>query len=169
MKYFVHLRWILPVAIVGSTLWQIFFSTVLAIGATNFIVSTPYLNMLLPASRVERVSGGVALIREPVYVDVRLPVRVASVELELKTTADSAPLRLGVQQGKDFNIVFPDVAVLKTATVQSYRLQVTDFSGLRPHHTLRFVLSAPGLKAGSIVVTGATVRFERLPFSLDVL
>lgn len=161
MKYFVHLRWFIPVMLVGYSLWQIFFSTVPSVGVTNFLTPTPYFDVLLPPSRVARVPKGAALQQEPVYVDVHLPVRVISLELELAVTPDSAPLRLGVQPGVDFNLVFPDVAVLKTSEAQIYRLKVTDFTHLRPRHTLRFVLSAPGLVPGSVVVRGAKVRFER--------
>ncbi len=169
MKYLSHLHWAIPVVLVGAVLWQVFVSTTPLTGTTNFVTPTPYFDVLLPASRVSRSPAGLALLTEPVYVDVRLPLRVASVELELTTTADSAALRLGVQQGKDFAIVFPDVAAVKSDQGQSYRLKVTDFSFLRPRHTLRFVLSAPGLKARSIQVTGASVRFERAPFGWNSL
>jgi hypothetical protein len=169
MKYTWHLRWVVPVLLVGAVLWQALFATSGLKATTDFVNRTPYFDVLLPAARAQRLEGGIALVQEPVYVDVRLPLRATSVTLSLSTTANSVPVKVGVQRSASFELLFPEAEVTTDGDSRTYRVKVSDFPYLRPNSTLRFVLSVPGLAPGAVVVTQAEVSFERARFSFKAL
>ncbi len=169
MKYFWHLRWFIPLCVVGLALWQVFFSTAELVSSTDFTRETPYFNVLQPASRVARQPQGIALLEQPVYVDIHLPPRAVALTLDLQTTSRSNPLRLAVQQSQDFKLVFPPLQESSTADTHTYHLTMTDFPYLLPRHTVRLVLSASPWEPGSVVVTGASVKVQRAPFSFGGL
>ena len=85
-------------------LGQAFFSTQKLITITDFVNRTPYFDILSPASRTEKVTSGIVLKQEPVYINIILPLRVSRLTLEFITTADSAPLKFALKQasGRDF-------------------------------------------------------------------
>ncbi len=165
MSHLVHLRWLVPTVIVGTVLYLTLGSTAPQEVKTNFSDRRPLVDVLLPASRVERVGTSLALLREPVYVDVTLPLRSMAATLELEVTATSAPLKLGVQRGAGWDIVFPEVVITERSGSRFYTLRVAEFPYLEPGYRLRFVVSAPGLTPGSITVRGGRVTIERQPFS----
>ncbi|MBI5465828.1 MAG: hypothetical protein HY974_00895 [Candidatus Kerfeldbacteria bacterium] len=164
MKYVWHLRWILPAAVVMFIAWQTFFGTSPLTGSTDFVARTSLFQVLLPAGRVERVQPGMSLQTEPVYIDVRIPPRTVQVTLELTATPDSVPLQLGVRQGNGFEYLFKGQEIQGTG-VRRYSLRATSFSYLEPGRRLRFIVSAPKLQPGSIVITGASVNIMRQGFS----
>lgn len=165
MKYFIHLRWLLPLVLVGVVIWHSLLSTSVVSVFTPLLERTTYVSQLLPAARVELSGSKLVLLQEPVYIDVTLPVRTSAVEIELVTTADSPYLRLGVQQGAAWDFSFPDVARISTSQDQRYRLRVTNFPYFESGYRLRFLISVPNFSARSIIITGAYVNIERQPFS----
>lgn len=160
-----HIRWLVPLALVSFVLWRGMGEAAPLVAQTNFAERTPIFDVLLPASRAESTPQGVALVREPVYVDVTLPLRARAATLELKVEPSSAPLKFGFQQGSGWDIAFPDVTVTDGKDARRYTLRVENFSHLEPGYRLRFVVSAPGLAPESIVVQSARVAVERQPFS----
>lgn len=165
MKYLRHLRWFAPTLLIGWVLWQSLVSPRPLVRVSSFIVRTPVLDVLLPAARVEARPQGVAVLREPVYIDVTLPPRARAATLELDVAEASAPLKLGLQQGAGFDISFPEIPVVAQGGTRRYTLRASEFTHLEPGYRLRFVISAPGTAPGSIVVQGARIAIERQPFS----
>lgn len=165
MPYLSHLRWLVPAIIIVTVLYLTLGSTSPLVVASNFSDRRALVDVLLPASRVERVGDNLTLVREPVYVDVTLPLRSSAVTLELEVSLSSVPLKLGVQQGAGWDIVFPETAVVERGRSRFYTLRVSEFKYLEPGYRLRFVVSAPGLSPGSIVVHRGRVTIERHPFS----
>lgn len=167
MKYLWQIRWLIPCLLVGYVLWQALFAAGSLEAATDFRERTPYFDVLLPAGRVERTAEGIVLKQEPVYIDIRLPVRVSSAFVELKIDGRSAPIRLGLQTGDDFAFAFSKDEPETTAGLTLYRYDTSEFDYARPGHKARFIISAPALTPGSIVVKGATVSFRRQSSDLD--
>lgn len=165
MKYLIHVRWLLPAVLIGYVAWQALFASSTLTAETDFQVRAQYFDVLLPAGRVERTQAGIALESEPVYIDVRLPVRAKTAELEVVATAGSTPFKLGVQTGQDFAMALSEAPAEATAQGTVYRYRATDFPYLRAGHKLRFIISSPSLMPGSIVITHAHVSLERQAFS----
>lgn len=166
MKFLPYVRWCVGFVIVGYVLWQAFISVSPVTQITDFVNRTPLFSVLLPAARVERVAQGMSLRQEPVYVDVRLPLRVQAIELELFSMPSSSNFKVAVQRGPGFELEFSPIEVLASAAETKYRVRVTDFPYLEPGTRVRFVISAPGLTPGAITVTRAQVTILRQPFSL---
>jgi len=164
MKYIWHIRWALPAGLGLFIGWQTFFSTAAITATTNFTARTKMFDILQPAGRVERTASGIALQAEPVYIDVRLPPRTAAVTLKLGTTAESAPLQLGVKQGNNFEYLFKGQEV-QGDSARRYSLRATSFPYLEPGRRLRFIISAPRFKPGDITISGAEVEVVRQGFS----
>lgn len=169
MTYLRYLRYAAPAVLVLYVAWQGLFASGAFTADSRLIERTPALGVLLPAGRVESSSRGVALMREPVYVDVTLPLRARAVTLEITTTAESAPVSLGVRHGPGWDYVFPEAEVSEQGGHRTYRLAVSDWQYLEPGYALRFLISAPRLAPGSVVFEGARVKVEREPFSFSWL
>jgi len=166
MRYIWHIRWVVPVLFLLFIAWQSLVATYSLQALTDFKQRTAWFEVLLPAGRVTKTDSGLVLKSEPVYVDVRLPLRAAAVTLELSTTAASVPVKLGVRQGSGFQYDYSATEEFRGDT-RTFRLRATNWPYLEPGHRLRFILSVPGLKPGNVVVTGAKVTVERRPFSWD--
>lgn len=165
MKYIYYLRWVIPVLLIGWALQQALIAGDVLVSETDFRVRTPIIDVMLPASRVEAREQGVVLLSDPVYIDVTLPPRANAVTLELDVSAQSETLKLGVQQGPNFDIVFPDVMISDQAKFKRYSLRTSTFPHLEAGYKLRFMISAPNLTAGNITVLHARTIIERKPFS----
>lgn len=166
MKHLHHLRWIIPLAMVFGIAWQSLGAGAPLVRTTDFRVRTPVIDVLLPAARAEERPLGVALLKDPIYVDVTLPPRASAATLQLWVSAESEALKLGVQKGSGFDILFPDTNPVEQGDDRLYTLRVSEFAHLEPRYRLRFVISAPQLASGNILVKGARVEIERQPFSL---
>lgn len=167
MKYLWHIRWLTPLVLIGCVLWQAIVATGSLQAITDFRERTPYFDVLLPAGRVERTDRGVVLKQEPVYVDVRLPVRAKSMALELKVAAGSSPIKLGWQSDDNFTLAFNGSEPVESDNIILYHYDLDDINYVRPGHKGRFIISSPGLMSGSVIVTGASVSFRREPPSLN--
>lgn len=166
MSRFWHLRWLIPLILVAYIVYQAIFSLQSITATTNFINRNHNFGVLLPAGRVERTESGIKLTAEPVYFDVKLPMRVATVELEIATTAESAPLRIGVRQGGGWDYYFPEYVELSSLSAKTYRISVNEFKYVETNHAQRFLISAPNLESGQIIITGARVKISRHSFNL---
>ncbi len=166
MRYFWHIRWLTPVILVGYVLAQAVLASSSLQAVTDFRERTPYFDVLLPAGRVDRTDQGVVLKQEPVYIDVRLPVRTRAIALELKLSADSAPIKLGWQTADDFTLAFSQSEPIRSGDLILYHYDLDDVNYVRPGHKGRFIISAPGLTPGKVVVKGASVSLKREPASL---
>ncbi len=166
MSRFWHLRWLIPFIFTAYIIYEAIFSWQLITAATNFVSRTRNFGVLLPAGRVERAGGGLKLMAEPVYFDVKLPLRVAAVELEIATTAESAPLKIGVRQGGGWDYYFPDYTELNSLSAKNYRISISEFKYVEANHAQRFLISAPGLEPGRITIIGAQVKIRRHNFDL---
>jgi hypothetical protein len=169
MKYVRYIRYAVPALLILYVVWQALLYTSAYIASSSLSERTPAIGVLLPAGRVEQGMSGVALMYEPVYLDVALPPRASAVTLELTTTVSSQPLRLGVRQGPGWDYVFPEVQVSEQGYQRTYRLRVGSWQYVEPTYALRFLVSVSGLVPGSIVFTGARVTVEREPFSFGWL
>jgi hypothetical protein len=168
MKYINHIiKWSVPVLLVGYVLWQAMFATGSLMATTDFRERTPYFDVLLPAGRVELTADGIILKNEPVYIDVRLPVRAVSVSLAVKVSANSAPLQLGYQTSESFALVFSQSAPVSEQNYVLYHYDLTNISHVRSGHKVRFIISSPALLPGSILVKGASVSIKREPPTLN--
>lgn len=166
MKYLPHIKWVIPVLLVGNVLWQAIIATNSLEAVTDFRERTPYFDVLLPAGRVARTDRGIVLKQEPVYIDVRLPVRAKSIALELKVTAISAPIKLGWQTDDNFTLAFSQAEPINYQGLVLYHYDLADINYVRPGYKGRFIISSPGLVPGSVVVNGATVSIKRKVVSL---
>ena len=166
MSHFWHVRWLIPLALAAVMAYQAVFSTAPLIASTDFVKRTPNFGILLPAGRVTRTEVGLKLEAEPIYFDVKLPVRVATVELELTTTAESAPGRIGVRQGGGWDYYFPEY-IESSSPHKTYKISINEFKYVEVNHAQRFLISAPGLSPGGVTVTGARATIYRSPFDLD--
>lgn len=166
MKYFWHLRWLTPLILVGYVAFQAVFASGSLEARTDFKERTPYFDVLLPAGRVTRIKEGIILKQEPVYIDIRLPVRARQAALELKVASSSAPIKLGLEVGPDFNYEFAGKSAQTVAGLTLYRYDASDLNFIRPGHKVRFIISAPGLVPGSVMVKEATVSIKRAPATL---
>lgn len=159
------LRWLVSAVFIIFILNQAFFSVHKLTTTTNFIKRTPYFDVLLPASRVEKVADGIVLKQEPVYVDVVLPLRISRLELEFITTADSAPLKFALKQESGRDFYFLDIKEEKINNKIHYFFSTNDFRYLEPNETLRFIVSVPNFNPGTVVVKEARLTMERNHFS----
>jgi len=167
MRYIRRMRWFVLVLLAGYVAWQSVIASGSLEAVTDFRERTPYFDVLLPAGRVERSEQGIILNQEPVYIDVRLPVRAKSAALELKVDSSSAPLKLGIQTGEGFNFEFSGLPAETVGEFTLYRYDALDLTYVRPGHKLRFIISAPGLVTDSVVVKQATISVKRAPASLS--
>jgi hypothetical protein len=159
------LRWLVPTVFIIFILGQAFFSIQKLTAITNFINRTSYFDILLPASRVEKVADGIVLKQEPVYIDIILPLRVSRLALEFITTADSAPLRFALKQESGRDFYFLNIREEKINNEIHYFFGTNDFRYLEPNETLRFIVSAPNFNPGTVVVKKARLTVERNRFS----
>jgi len=147
--------------------YQAVFSAAPLIASTDFVKRTPNFGILLPAGRVTRTEVGLKLEAEPIYFDVKLPVRASGVKLELTTTRQSSALKLGRRSGGDWDYYFPPLTHTIKPGEQIYLLTADEFKYIEPNHSQRFLISAPGLSPGGVTVTGARATIYRSPFDLD--
>lgn len=166
MRYIEYIKLAIPILLVGFVTWQAVFAAGVLVAVTDFRERTPYFDGLLPAGRVERTDEGIVLNQEPVYIDIRLPVRARSIALELKTTDTSAPIKLAWQTDDNFTLLFSDLEPVRQEGLTLYHYNLMDINYARPGHKGRFVISAPGLVPGSVVVKGASISIEREQASL---
>lgn len=167
MKYVFYIRCLTPIFIVGYILWQALIATNSLAAITNFQERTAFFDMLLPAGRVERTTEGIKLLTEPVYIDVRLPIRAKSVALELKVTDTSAPIKVGWQSDDDFVFDFSQATSTFSPGVILYHYDVKEINYLQPGHRGRFIISVPTLVPGSVLLKEATVSINREPVSFN--
>lgn len=159
------LRWLVPALFVFFILYQAFFGTQKLAAITDFVNRTSYFDVLLPASRVEKVPSGIVLKQEPVYVDMVLPLRTSRLEIEFITTADSAPLKFALKQASGRDFYFLNTREEKINNEIHYFFDTNDFRYLEPNETLRFIVSAPNFNPGTVVVKEARLTIERKHFS----
>lgn len=159
------LRWLVPAAFIIFILGQAFFSIQRLTAVTNFVDRTSYFDILLPASRVERVADGIVLKQEPIYVDIVLPLRTSRLEIEFITTADSAPLKFALKQASGRDFYFLNTREEKINNEIHYFFDTNDFRYLEPNETLRFIVSAPNFNPGTVVVKEARLIIRRDLFS----
>jgi hypothetical protein len=158
-------RWLVPAVFIIFILSQAFLSTQKLTATTNFVGCTSYFDVLLPASRVEKIADGIVLKQEPVYVDVVLPLRISRLEFEFITTADSSPLKFALKQESGRDFYFLNTKEEKINNEIHYFLSTNDFRYLEPNETLRFIVSAPNFNPGTVVVKEARLTIERNHFS----
>jgi hypothetical protein len=163
MKYFSYVRWLVPVALLGYIGWQSFLSMLPLVASTDFFERTPYFDVLQPAGRVTRMSQGIVLNQEPVYIDVRLPVRASQISLDLSVTDSSVPIKLGWQTDDNFVFDFSQSPPTNEAGLFVYHYELDDINYVRPGHKGRSIISAPSLVTGSVTVKRATVVINRKP------
>jgi hypothetical protein len=159
------LRWLVPAAFIIFILGQAFFSTQKLVAITDFIDRTSYFDILSPASRTEKVIGGIVLKQEPVYIDIILPLRVSRLTLEFITTADSAPLKFALKQANGRDFYFLNTKEEKINNEIHYLFNANNFRYFEPNETLRFIVSAPNFNPGTVVVKEARLTIERNSFS----
>lgn len=169
MKHFWHIRYAVPTILVLYIVWQALVVSVPFKAFSALTAPKPAIGVLLPAGRVERVIEGVALMYEPVYVDVTLPLRARQVTFTITTTTESAPIRLGVRQGPGWDYVFPDAEMTEQGGTRTYKIMVSNWQYLEPTYALRFLISSPKLVPGDVVFKDAQVTIEREPFSFSWL
>lgn len=169
MKYVHHIRWLTPVLLVGYILCQaiIFNNSLEAI--TNFRERTAFFDVLLPAGRVERTPEGIKLLAEPVYVDVRLPIRAKSAALELKLSHTSVPIKLGWQTEDGFVFDFSQTVSSFSPGLILYHYDVKEINYVRPGHKGRFIISSPNLSPRSVLIKEATISIKREQLSFNWL
>ncbi len=161
MKYFSYIKWSVVVLLVGYIVWQSLFAAGSLIAVTDFRERTPYFDVLLPAGRVERTEVGIVLKQEPVYIDVRLPVRAKSVILELAVANTRTPVKLAWQVNENFSLSFSDLEPISAGNQVLYRYNLTNINYVRSGHKVRFVISSPGLVPGTVIVKKANVSIKR--------
>jgi len=174
MKYAWHLRWVVPLVLVGFVVWEGLGATSALTAETLFQSRTPYVDVLQPAGRVTRTSGGVVINQEPVYIDVRLPVRAQAVNLELELvqvpppdlTVPSTYPRLGVQTAEGFAFTFMSDSPSLLGNTLYYRFPVAQLPYVRAGHVVRFIISVPSLTSHAVTVQSARVTVTREPLSL---
>lgn len=161
MKHLAYIRWFVPAVLIGWVAWQALIASGSLEAVTDFRERTPFFDVLLPAGRVVRTGEGIVLKQEPVYIDVRLPVRAKSIALELKVTDSSSPIKVGWQAADNFNLVFSEAKPINDRGLTLYHYELNDINYVRPGHKTRFVISSPGLVPGSVIVTGASISIKR--------
>ncbi len=163
-----HIRWLIPVILLGYIFYQSFWANSLLVAFTDFSQRTAYFDVLLPAGRVERSATGIIIQQEPVYIDLRVPIRTGRVSLELLVTADSAPIKLGLQTGPEFSFDFQEQEIVKSADgLAYYNYEAREIKYVRPGNKIRFIISSPGLQAGDVVIKGAKVSLNRKKADID--
>ncbi|MDP3985827.1 MAG: hypothetical protein U1C53_02485 [Candidatus Veblenbacteria bacterium] len=165
MRYLWHIRWLTPLVLVGYVVWQALFASWSLEAVTDFRERTPYFDVLLPAGRGIRTERGIVLTHEPVYIDIRVPIRARGAAVELKVDSASAPLKLGLQTGEEFSFEFNGHLPETVGGLTLYRYDAKELHYARPGHKVRFIISSPSLVPGSVVVKEATVSLKREPFS----
>lgn len=162
MKYVSLGRWLVLAAVVGGVAWQSLVSTQPLSAVTGFTQRTPIFQMIQPPNRVQAADRGVSVVAEPLYFDVRVPLRAASLMFRLTATADSMPVKLGLQQSNGWQFTFPDVTVERSGAEVRYSFQVpVSALPVQPDHTTRIILSAPNLTPGRLTLVQAQALFTR--------
>ncbi len=146
---------ILPVVVSGL------FSSKDLIVTTDFTKRTPWFDYLLPIGRTERLVGSFKLISEPVYFDLRLPVRTDKVKMTLRfKERPPTGLRLGLRQSEAWDYFFPEQLTVNFDRV----IEATTFS-YTPDNRLRFIISCPGVSEADLYLVSAQALIERYDFS----
>ncbi|MFA4937576.1 MAG: hypothetical protein WC575_04835 [Patescibacteria group bacterium] len=128
---------------------------------TDFTNRTPWFDYLLPIGRTERLDNAVKLISEPVYFELRLPMRAKKIKMTLQfKNVPLAELRLGVRQSESWDYFFPEQLIAGT----SRSIEVTNFS-YTPENSLRFIISLPNIQEQNISIEMAQAEIERRAFT----
>ncbi|MFH1112233.1 MAG: hypothetical protein V1712_04185 [Patescibacteria group bacterium] len=155
------LKIIVPVLLILPVIMSGLFNTRTISVATTFIERTPWFGFLLPIGRTEQFDDAAKLISEPVYFDLRLPMRAEKIKMTLQfKNAPPAELRIGVRQGESWDYFFPE----QLTTDMNRTIEVVNFS-YTPENRLRFIISLPNIQENGASIIMARAAIERQSFT----
>jgi len=153
------LKFIIPLVLFTPVIWQNFFSISPISVKSDFTTRTPWFEYLLPVGRTQRTAHGFKLQAEPVYFDLRLPLRLERLRLVLIFTTGAERARVGIQDAPGWNYYFPPQVVKGNAiTVLAELFTYT------PGYRQRFIISAPDLATAPVELMAVEVIMTRHEF-----
>lgn len=153
------LKFIIPILLFVPVLWQNFFSINPISVSTNFNQRTPWFDYLLPAGRTERGNRGLTFLAEPVYFDLRLPVRLERVRLVFNFYSGAERARVGVQNAPGWNYFFPE-----QISKDNQIIVLADSFTYAPNYRQRFIISVTDLASGPVELAGVEALLIRHEF-----